>query len=241
MTKIVISEFMDQDAIRDILGGFDVHYDPALCDKPADLSAALAQARALIVRNRTQVRADLLAAGPQLKCIGRLGVGLDNIDMDACKARGIAVYPATGANEVSVAEYVMGAIIILMRGAFYASADVVAGKWPRNDLIGREIAGKRLGLVGFGGNARATAARALALGMTVTAFDPHVPADHAAWRQPAGTVIRSDFADLLSQSDVVSVHAPLTPQTRNLLDRAAHRAHETRRHPDQCRPRRHCR
>lgn len=221
MSTIVIAEFMEEDAVRDILGGFDVHHDPALCDRPGDLAAALKDARALIVRNRTPVRGELLASAGRLECIGRLGVGLDNIDVDACKARGIAVYPAVGANEVSVAEYVIGAIIVLMRGVFHASADVAAGNWPRNTLIGREINGKRLGLIGFGANARETASRALALGMTVAAFDPHVPSDHPAWRQEAGPVIRCELGDLLASSDIVSLHTPLTPQTRNLVDRAA--------------------
>ena len=219
MSTIVISEFMEQDAVAEILVGYDVHFDASLCDKPAELAAALKDARALIVRNRTQVRADLVAAAPLLECVGRLGVGLDNIDMAACKARGIAVYPAIGANEVSVAEYVIGAIIVLMRGVFHATSEVMGGKWPRTTLVGREISGKRLGLVGFGANARETALRALALGMKVEAFDPHVPADHPAWRQ--GPVSRSGLDELLAQSDVVSLHAPLTPETCNLLDHAA--------------------
>lgn len=220
MSTIVIAEFMDGDAIRELLGGFDVHNDPSLCDKPAELAAALKDARALIVRNRTQVRADLLASARQLECIGRLGVGLDNIDIETCRARGITVYPAIGANEVSVAEYVIGAIIVLMRGVFHATADVAAGAWPRTTLVGREIAGKRLGLVGFGANARETSLRALALGMSVAAFDPHVPAGDPAWRA-GGTVIRSGLGELLASAEVVSLHTPLTPQTRNLVNRQA--------------------
>ena len=140
MSTIVISEFMEEDAVREILRGYDVRYDPSLCDKPAELAAALKDVRALIVRNRTQVRADLLAAAAKLECIGRLGVGLDNIDVAACKARGIAVYPAIGANEVSVAEYVVGAIIVLMRGVVPRhTRGRSSGKWPRTTLVGREI------------------------------------------------------------------------------------------------------
>ena len=217
MSTIVISEFMEEDAVREILRGYDVRYDPSLCDKPSELAAALKDVRALIVRNRTQVRADLLATAAKLECIGRLGVGLDNIDVAACKARGIAVYPAIGANEVSVAEYVVGAIIVLMRGVFHATPEVMSGKWPRTTLVGREISGKQLGLVGFGANARETAVRAGALGMKVAAYDPHVPADHPAWQ----AVTRCGLDELLARSDVVSLHAPLTPETRNLLDHAA--------------------
>ena len=108
MPKVVISEFMDEAAIAAELSGFDTLYDPGLVDRPEDLVAAIRDADALIVRNRTQVRGGLIAAAPDLKVVGRLGVGLDNIDVAACAARGIAVHPATGANDGAVAEYVIG-------------------------------------------------------------------------------------------------------------------------------------
>ena len=216
MPDIVISEFMDEAAVRD-LGPRDVLYDPALVDRPEDLRAAMADARALIVRNRTQVRGALLDAAPRLKVVGRLGVGLDNIDVRACAARGVTVCPATGANDVSVAEYVIAAALILLRGAYFASPEVAAGAWPRNRLIGREIAGKRLGLVGFGGIARETAKRAAALGMNVAAYDPYVPGDSPAF---AGAS-RLDLDALLGSADVLSLHVPLTPETRHMIDAGA--------------------
>jgi (S)-sulfolactate dehydrogenase len=221
MPDIVISEFMDEAAIRDGLKGFDVLYEPALVDRPDDLARAVAEARALIVRNRTQVRGALLAGAPLLRAVGRLGVGLDNIDVEACRARGVAVYPATGANDVSVAEYVIATAMLLLRGAYGATQDVIAGTWPRNRLMGREISGKRLGLIGFGSIARETAKRAAALGMEVVAHDPYLPADPAAWHQPWGHVTPSSLGDLLTTSDVVSLHVPLTGETRNLLGREA--------------------
>jgi (S)-sulfolactate dehydrogenase len=221
MPEIVIPEFMDEDAIREGLSGFDVLYDPTLVERPAEIAAATAQARALIVRNRTQVTRELLGGAKRLECVGRLGVGLDNIDVEACKAQGVAVYPATGANDVSVAEYVIAAAMMLLRGAYAATPDVIAGTWPRNRLIGRELSGKRLGLVGFGSIARETAKRAAALDMAVVAFDPYVPAEHPAWSQPSGRVVRLGFDELLATSDVVSLHVPLTPETRNLVDAGA--------------------
>ena len=145
MPDIVIPEFMDEAAVREGLKDFDVLYDPDLVDRPDQLAAAAREARALIVRNRTQVRGPLLDAARALRVIGRLGVGLDNIDADVCAARGIAVYPATGANDVSVAEYVIAAAMMLLRGAYFATHDVIAGSWPRNRLMGRELSGKRLG------------------------------------------------------------------------------------------------
>lgn len=222
MSDIVITEIMDQDAIDGILAGFDVRYDKTLVDYPEKIPPLLETSRALIVRNRTQVTADLLKAAPKLECIGRLGVGLDNIDLDACKARRVTVYPALGSNEMSVAEYVMGAMLVLMRkGVYAASESVLAGKWPRNELIGVELAGKQLGLIGYGHNARRTAQRALAFEMNVVAHDPAVPASDSAWTHRIGVVTKADLEPLIATSDVISVHAPLTPQTRNLIDAKA--------------------
>jgi (S)-sulfolactate dehydrogenase len=217
MPDIVITEFMDEEAIRDGLDGFDVLYDPKLVDRPEDMARALGEARAVIVRNRTQVRVPFLASARTLEAVGRLGVGLDNIDMEACKARGIAVYPATGANDVSVAEYVIGAAMSLLRGAFHSTDDMISGAWPRNRLMGRETSGKRLGLVGFGAIARETAKRAIALGMKVGAYDPFVPSDSPAWSEH-GQVTASDLDSVIETSDVISLHVPLTSATRNLID-----------------------
>jgi (S)-sulfolactate dehydrogenase len=220
MADIVISEFMDEAAIRASFAAANVLYDPALVDKPAELVAALADARALIVRNRTKVTAQLLAAGPKLQAVGRLGVGLDNIDLSACKAANVAVYPATGANDASVAEYVIGSLLLLMRGAYAATDEVIAGAWPRTKLMGHEIGGKQLGLVGFGGTARETARRAAALDMTICAYDPYLPDDAPAWKQPF-PVRRMDLATLLAQSDAVSLHVPATAETAGLIGRDA--------------------
>jgi len=132
---------MDEAVVDDLRRDFSVHHDKGLVDRPEELADLLRDARALIVRNRTQVRGALLDAGARLEAIGRLGVGLDNIDVEACASRGIAVLPATGANDISVAEWVIAAMLILIRGAFVSSADVLAGKWPRERLIGGEILG----------------------------------------------------------------------------------------------------
>lgn len=214
MADIIISEFIDEAAVREGLKGYDVLYDATLVDKPADLAAAVATARALIVRNRTQVRGALLEACKTVKVIGRLGVGLDNIDMEACAARQITVCPATGANDLSVAEWVISTAMILLRGAYHATPDVVAGTWPRNRLMGREMSGKIMGLVGFGSIAKEVAKRAKAMGMIVQAFDPFAP--DAAFT--AAGVQRHGLEPLLREADVVSLHVPLTPDTTNLMD-----------------------
>jgi (S)-sulfolactate dehydrogenase len=218
MAEIVIPEFIDERAIGDELSAFDVLYDPGLVDRPADLARAVGSARAVIVRNRTQVRGEFLTAATRLEAVGRLGVGLDNIDLEACRARGIAVYPATGANDVSVAEYVLATALVLLRGAYGATAEVLAGRWPRQKLgNGREIQGKTLGLVGFGSIARETAGRAAALGMRVGAHDPFVPENDPAWSPRWGSIARLSLSELLAGSDVISLHVPLTPDTRGLI------------------------
>ena len=217
MAEIVISEFMDEAAIRDTFAGRSVLYDPKLVDDAPRLLAEARAARALIVRNRTQVRGALLESATNLRVIGRLGVGLDNIDVAACEARGIAVYPASGANDLSVAEYVITAALMLLRRAWFATARVAAGEWPRTELMGRELAGKRLGLVGFGAIARVTARMGRDLGMTVAAYDPLLPAEHPAWTG----AVRQTLDELLASSDVVSLHVPLTNETRNMIDAAA--------------------
>ena len=128
--RIVITEFMDERAVAQLAAKHDVLYDPKLVDDPARLKAEGARADVIVVRNRTQVRGDLLAALARCKVVGRLGVGLDNIDVAACEARGMKVSPATGANALSVAEYVIASAMLLLRGAYQSTADVVAGQWP---------------------------------------------------------------------------------------------------------------
>jgi (S)-sulfolactate dehydrogenase len=217
VSDIVITEFMDEAAIAEALAGRDVLYDPALVDRPQDLLAALGDCRGLIVRNRTQVRGALLDAAPRLRVVGRLGVGLDNIDMAACAARGVEVRPASGANDLAVAEYVVSAALMLLRRAWFVTPQVIAGDWPRMAAMGRELAGKRLGLVGYGAIARLTARRAVSLGAEIAAYDPFVADSDPAW----SGVSRVSLDDLLCTSDVVSLHTPLTPQTRRLIDAGA--------------------
>jgi len=217
MAEIVITEFMDEAAVARLSQRHATHYDPTLADRQGRIGKLLHDASALIVRNRTRVDGGLLSAGPGLRCVGRLGVGLDNIDLEACKARQIAVYPATGASNRAVAEYVLAAAMMLVRGAYLSSREVAAGKWPREKLMGAEISGRLLGLVGFGAIAQETAELAVALGMKVLAHDPFLPDLHPAWAM-AG---RRDFADLLAEADIVSLHVPLTDDTRHLIDAKA--------------------
>lgn len=219
MVDIVITEFFDAWAVDDLKRDFAVHYDPKLVDKPDEIARVAADVPALIVRNRTQVRGKVLDGCKALKIIGRLGVGLDNIDMDECVRRSIQVFPAIGANSVSVAEYVIAAALVGARNIWQANTAVLAGKWPRNDLMFHEIAGRRLGLIGFGGIGRAVATRARAMEMDVCAYDPAVKSGDPLWAQYGTSPV--DLDTLLATSDIISLHVPLTPSTRNLIDAKA--------------------
>jgi len=215
--RIVIAEFMEELAVASLRRRFDVLHDAGLAENRDALVATLDAADALIVRNRTRVDAELLSFAPRLRVVGRLGVGLDNIDVAACEARKIEVIPARGANALAVAEYVIGSAIVLLRGAYFATEAVTSSEWPRAALgTGREIAGKTLGIVGFGSIGQLLGRLGRVLGMTVIGFDAHIPASAALWAEQHTTPRRLD--DLLHDADIVSLHVPLTPATRHLID-----------------------
>jgi len=195
-----------------------VVYDPDLYADRDRLLAELVGTVAILIRNRTRIDPGLLAAAPDLRVVGRLGVGLDNIDTDACHLAGVTIIPAVGANAVSVAEYVIGAMLVLVRRVYDMTPSMVAGEWPRQGhAFGHELLGKTLGLIGLGSIARQVAVRAAAFGMGIVAFDPFLHEDDPAW----ATVGKVDLDTLLSRSDVVSLHVPLGDKTRDLIDAGA--------------------
>lgn len=217
MTDIVITEFIDAGALAAMQARFRVHIDPELYAKPDELAGLLREVPAVIIRNQTQLRGPVLDAAQSLRVVGRLGVGLDNIDMAACAARSIQVFPATGANSLSVVEYVICNAMMLLRGAYFATGAMVAGEFPKTKLIGRETAGKLMGLVGFGAIGQGVARHARALGMRVAAYHPRLSAEDPAWQG----VERMGFEQLLAEADVLSLHVPLTDETRGMIGREA--------------------
>lgn len=216
MTDILITEFMDESAVRTLQADFAVHFDAQLWERPDEIMERVPETRGLIVRNRTQVTAELVSAAPALAVVGRLGVGLDNIDLAACAARDIAVCPATGANSASVAEYVIASMLVLLRGVFGAGEEMLAGEWPRDRLVGVDATGRTLGLLGFGATGQAVAVRAKALGMRVIAHDAFLADSDPAWQLAE----RAPFERVLSESHVLSLHVPLTPETQGLIGTA---------------------
>lgn len=218
MSKVVASEYLQEEYLQALRAGHDVVSDPELyADRPRLLDE-LRDAEAILIRNRTRVDSELIAAAPRMRVVGRLGVGLDNIDMEACAGAGIRVIPAVGGNAASVAEYVIGAMLLLVRGIFGMTGSMVAGEWPRQGhAFGHEVAGRTLGLVGYGSIARQVGRRAAALEMRVIAFDPYLEADDPVW----GSVDSVDLDTLLAEADVVSLHVPLSEGTRGLIGPSA--------------------
>jgi (S)-sulfolactate dehydrogenase len=215
MTDIVITEFLEPQAVEALGSRYKVHWDRELWNKRTELEKLVRDIPALIVRNRTRVDKALLDLAPKLRVVGRLGVGLDNIDVAACEARGIEVCSARGANATSVAEYAIAmAMVLLRRRAYLDTHRLVAGEWPREELgKGVELAGKRLGIVGLGSVGGTTARKAHALEMRVIASDPYLPEGHENWNLAE----KVSLDDLLATSDVVTLHCPLNEETRGLI------------------------
>ena len=211
---ILITEFMDEDAINLLMKKYDVYYDISLAEDSNSLVIKIKNIKALIVRNRTLVTRELIENAPNLTCVGRLGVGLDNIDLNACKEKNITVYPALGANSHSVAEYVICASMLLLRKAYFKKNEMISGSWPRQQSSGSEVYGKTIGLIGFGDIAQKTRDLALGLGMRTVAYDPYLGKDNDIWKETKNL----ELDDLLSISDIISLHIPLTKETSNLIN-----------------------
>ncbi len=186
--------------------------------KPREaLHNALREARGLIVRSETRVDRALLQVAPRLEVVARAGVGVDAIDVDAATNAGIVVVNTPAANTLAATEQTFALLLAAMRNIPQAHASVHAGAWDRKPFIGYELAGKTLGIVGLGRIGSGVAARAAAFGMTVIAYDPFIPASRAG----ALGVELMEFDALLERADVVTLHVPLTPQTRGMIDARA--------------------
>jgi D-3-phosphoglycerate dehydrogenase len=179
-----------------------------------DLHASLVAADALIVRSATQVTSQILEAAPKLRVIGRAGIGVDNIDLDAATRRGVLVMNTPGGNSVSVAEHTLALLMAVARRIPQHSAAIHAGRWEKSGTQGVELRGKTLGLVGLGRVGSEVARRALAMEMTVLAYDPYVSESVA---RDAGVEL-SGLTELLARSDFVSLHAALSPATTKLIN-----------------------
>jgi D-3-phosphoglycerate dehydrogenase len=185
--------------------------------KLAELCDIIGDYDALIVRSSTTVTREVIEAARRLRVIGRAGIGVDNIDVDAATRRGIAVMNTPGGNNITTAEHAISMMLALARSIPQATASMKAGKWEKGKLIGSEICGKILGIVGMGNIGRLVAERAQGLKMKVIAYDPFLTEEKA--QQLGVDLVGMDA--LLQRADFVSIHTPLLPETRNLIDAAA--------------------
>jgi D-3-phosphoglycerate dehydrogenase / 2-oxoglutarate reductase len=218
MPSILISENIVGVPIEELKKTHDVSFQPELWKHPDALLDAVRSVRALIVRNQTQVTAQLLAAAENLQVIGRAGVGLDNVDVQAVSQAGVVLAFTPTQNAVSVAELTLGLMLALARKIPAADRHVKQGGWARHKFMGTELYGKTLGVVGLGRIGSLAASRAAAFGMEIAAYDPYVDPDSLAVTELRPRLLPLD--ELLAAADVVTCHLPHTPQTRGMFDYA---------------------
>jgi D-3-phosphoglycerate dehydrogenase len=214
---ILISEELDSPAIQKLSAKYKVVRQGGLWKNPAELKTAIAGARAIMVRNQTQLTAEILAAAPQLLAIGRVGVGLDNIDLPAASKSGVVVIAPLDANAVSVAELTMTFALALARKIPQADRSTKAGGWDRKGCTGIELDGKTFAICGFGRIGRRVAVLARAFGMKSLVFDPFVKSDSPALTETGASWVAT-LEEALAAADFITTHSPLTPETRHMFN-----------------------
>ncbi|MBI5714347.1 MAG: hydroxyacid dehydrogenase [Chloroflexi bacterium] len=212
--KILISDGLSEDGIALLKTGGEVIVNPKITAE--ELVAALPEYQALVVRSRTKVNSKVIAAGTNLKVIGRAGVGVDNIDVAAAVAGGVTVVNSPLAASVSVAEHTFALMLSLARLVAAADSSMKQNKWEKSAFMGVELNGKTLGLIGIGRIGAETAKRGAAFGMKVIAYDPYLKPDQIQGRGADA----ASLDDVLAKSDYVSMHLPLTAETKGMLDAA---------------------
>jgi len=210
--KVLISDPIAKEGIEILKNsGFEVVEKTGM--PPEELIKTIPDFDAIIVRSATKVTKEVIEAGKKLKVIGRAGVGLDNVDAEAAKAKGIKVVNTPAATSISVAELALGMMLSAARMIPQATASTRAGKWEKKRFHGTELFGKTLGIIGIGRIGSELAKRAKALGMEVIAYDPYVKSSDF------GKIV--DFDTLLKNSDFISLHIPKTKETAHLLNKSA--------------------
>jgi len=215
MTKFraLVTDSLAESGLEILRNAADVELDYRPGLKGEDLLRAVAESDALITRSGTAVTPELVSAGDRLRVIGRAGVGLDNVDVDACTARGILVINAPTANIMSATEHTMAMLLALCRNIPEAHASVKRGEWTRSKFMGVELNGKTLGVIGLGRIGTRVTIRARAFGMNVIAYDPYIT-DTAFEKVGAE---KASLDRLLETADFVTVHTPLTDETRGMI------------------------
>jgi D-3-phosphoglycerate dehydrogenase len=214
MTKprVLISDKMDPNAAR-IFTEMGCDVDVITGETPEQLIARIGNYDGLAIRSSTKVTKEVLAAAKKLKVVGRAGIGVDNVDIPAASAQGVVVMNTPFGNSITTAEHAIALMFALARQIPEANAQTQAGKWPKNDFMGVEVTGKTLGLIGAGNIGSIVASRALGLKMKVVAYDPFLTPERAVEMG----VEKADLDTVLARADFITLHTPLTDQTRNIL------------------------
>jgi D-3-phosphoglycerate dehydrogenase len=215
--RVVVTDHVSESGLAPLLE--DARFEVSRIDDSASdaFRAALASADGLVVRSATKVSREMMAGSPRLKVVGRAGVGVDNIDLTAASERGIAVLNSPAGNTVAAAELTMALILAVVRRVAEADRSMRTGKWERSKLRGVQLKDRTLGLVGAGRIGSEVAARCRAFGMKVIVYDPYLTAERA---DDLGLAL-TDLGDVLSHADIISLHVPLTGETRHLIDETA--------------------
>jgi len=213
MIKILVSDALSEEGLRILNEIKDFQVDVKLGLKPEELKSIIKDYQALLVRSATKVTKDIIDAASNLKVIGRAGVGLDNVDLDAATQKGIIVMNTPGGNTISTAEHAVSMILSLSRSIPQANASTKKGEWKRSKFMGVEVYAKVLGIVGFGRIGKEVAKRALSFGMRVLAYDPFLSREVA---ETLGVEV-VELKDLFEQSDYITVHTPLTEETKHIV------------------------
>ena len=215
--KILITEFINKNSLEDLNNNFEIKFDEKLWEKEEQLLEIIKDYDGLIVRNKTQVNKKILSNAKNLKFIGRLGVGLDNIDTEFCKSKNIHVQPATGMNADSVAEYVISSSMSLIKKIPMFHNGTVKGNWPRTTIKSAEINEKCIGIVGFGTIGRKVADYSLKNGLNVLAYDPYIKKLDDNEKNYKLSSLENVFKD----ADIISLHLPLNEETKNLINKSS--------------------
>ncbi len=214
MPKVLISDDLSQAAIAIFKArGVDVDYMPELGKDKAKLKEIIGQYDGLAVRSATKATAEIIAEAKNLKVIGRAGIGVDNIDIPAATAKGIVVMNTPFGNSITTAEHAIALLFAAARQLGAADVSTQAGKWEKNRFMGVELYAKTLGVIGCGNIGGLVAERALGLKMKVVAFDPFLTPERAV---EIG-VEKVELEELLARADFITLHTPMTPQTKNIL------------------------
>ena len=216
MPKVLISDKMSELALETFRSrAIETDYEPGLA--PDALRERIGGYDGLAVRSATKVTAEILAVAGNLKVVGRAGIGVDNIDVAAATQRGVVVMNTPGGNSITTAEHALALLFALARRIPAADRSTQAGRWEKNRFMGVELTGKTLGVIGCGNIGAIVADRALGLKMHVVAYDPYLSPEGAA----ALGVEKLELDALLARADAITLHVPLTDQTRDMIDAAA--------------------